>query len=264
MRFPIVVHKVPIHVMPLICFPLSSHIPRPLRCKIHADISFFASVAPQFNKSDVIPQFPTHPSPPPFSASNFHPLVYLPLPPPNLCSVSVGLMVAFVDVELVGFLYWAGLSFNSVTSINLLIAVGVAVDYSTFYAFSFMTKVGTRTERAEKALCQFGVAVFNGGFTLFLAVLPLALSQSYIFITFFKVILSISKRFYQAHGAWCADLSSQLFAYEYSYLIYHKVILIISTIPFSVISSLFFFTFCNQIRFHIHKLTNACPIPFHT
>lgn len=106
-------------------------------------------------------------------------------PPPR--SIFVGMMVAFVDVELVGFLYWAGLSFNSVTSINLLIAVGVAVDYSAFYAFSFMTKVGTNTERAEKALRAFGVAVFNGGFTLFLAVLPLALSQSYIFQTFFKV-----------------------------------------------------------------------------
>lgn len=130
---------------------------------------------------------------PPFPISNTHPLVYLPLPPPNLCSISVGLMVAFVDVELVGFLYWAGLSFNSVTSINLLIAVGVTVDYSAFYAFSFMTKVGTRAERAEEALRQFGVAVFNGGFTLFLAILPLALSQSYIFITFFKVISPISK-----------------------------------------------------------------------
>lgn len=99
-------------------------------------------------------------------------------------------MVAFVDTELIGFLHWAGLSFNSVTSINLLLAIGIAVDYSAFTAFSFMTRTGTRQERAEKALANFGVAVFNGGFTLFLAVLPAAFAISFIFQTFFKVSLS--------------------------------------------------------------------------
>jgi len=54
-------------------------------------------------------------------------------------------MVAFINVELVGFLHWAGLSFNSVTAVNLLLAIGIAVDYSAFTAFSFMTQ-GQPTE----------------------------------------------------------------------------------------------------------------------
>eukprot|EP00271_Cylindrocystis_brebissonii_P010097 TRINITY_DN26195_c0_g1_i1.p1 TRINITY_DN26195_c0_g1~~TRINITY_DN26195_c0_g1_i1.p1 ORF type:complete len:914 (+),score=150.79 TRINITY_DN26195_c0_g1_i1:253-2994(+) len=108
-----------------------------------------------------------------------------------VAAVAVGLMVVFIDVELVGFTYWMGLSFNAVTSINLLLAIGIAVDYSAFTAFSFMTRVGTRHERAGLALKHFGVAVFNGGFTLFLAILPAAKAQSFIFQTFFKMFSMI-------------------------------------------------------------------------
>ncbi|GJP64541.1 hypothetical protein CLOP_g21517 [Closterium sp. NIES-67] len=106
-------------------------------------------------------------------------------------SVLVGLMVAMIDIELMGFLYWAGLSFNAVTSINLILAIGIAVDYSAFTAYSFLSQVGTRQERARKALAHLGVAVFNGGFTMFLAVLPLALAKSFIFQTFFKMFSMI-------------------------------------------------------------------------
>eukprot|EP00475_Leptophrys_vorax_P037781 TRINITY_DN6562_c0_g2_i1.p1 TRINITY_DN6562_c0_g2~~TRINITY_DN6562_c0_g2_i1.p1 ORF type:complete len:938 (+),score=48.71 TRINITY_DN6562_c0_g2_i1:184-2997(+) len=107
------------------------------------------------------------------------------------CSVLVGLMVGAVGIELVGFLYWSGLSFNSVTSITLLLAIGIAVDYSAFIAFSFLSQVGTRQERARKALNHLGVAVFNGGFFMFLSILPLAGAKSFVFQTFFKMFAMI-------------------------------------------------------------------------
>jgi Niemann-Pick C1 protein len=92
-----------------------------------------------------------------------------------------------VDVELVGALHYLNLSFNAVTAINMLLAIGIAVDYSAFIAYSFMDSQGTRNERAQKALSRLGVAVFNGGFTVFLAIVCCAAAQSYIFRTFFKV-----------------------------------------------------------------------------
>lgn len=92
-----------------------------------------------------------------------------------------------MDVELVGSLHWLGLSFNAVTAINLLLAIGIAVDYSAFIAYSFMDSHGSRDARAKKALARLGVAVFNGGFTVFLAIVCCAGAQSYIFRTFFKV-----------------------------------------------------------------------------
>ena len=50
-------------------------------------------------------------------------------------------MVLMIDVELIGFMHWCGLTFNSVTSISLLLAIGLAVDYSAFTAFSYLNQV---------------------------------------------------------------------------------------------------------------------------
>ncbi|CAI5485919.1 unnamed protein product [Closterium sp. Naga37s-1] len=107
------------------------------------------------------------------------------------CSILVAAMVAFIGLELVGFLYWSGMGFNSVTSITVLLSVGIVVDYSAFIAFSFLSQVGSRNERARKALAHLGVAVFNGGFFMFLAVLPMCLAQSFVFQSFFKMFAMI-------------------------------------------------------------------------
>lgn len=39
-------------------------------------------------------------------------------------------MVVLCDVGVFGFMHYAGLQFNSVTCIVLVLAVGIAVDYS--------------------------------------------------------------------------------------------------------------------------------------
>ena len=54
---------------------------------------------------------------------------------------------------------------------------------------AFMTVVGTKNERAQKALTYIGPAVLNGGFSTFLAFILLANSRSHVFMTFFKVTL---------------------------------------------------------------------------
>ncbi|GAQ78788.1 putative Patched family protein [Klebsormidium nitens] len=108
-----------------------------------------------------------------------------------VAATAVGLMVLCIDVELVGALHWLGLSFNAVTAINLLLAIGIAVDYSAFIAYAFIDARGTRDERARAALARLGVAVFNGGFTVFLAIVGCAFAQSYIFRTFFKMFMAI-------------------------------------------------------------------------
>jgi hypothetical protein len=51
-----------------------------------------------------------------------------------------------------------------------------------------VSDTGTRHERSLKAVEEIGPAVFNGGFTTFLALALLGFSTSQIFLTFFKVI----------------------------------------------------------------------------
>ena len=46
---------------------------------------------------------------------------------------------------------------------------------------------GTRQERAHKSLIEIGGAVWNGGITTFLAVVPMAVAEHYIFTTIFEV-----------------------------------------------------------------------------
>ena len=92
----------------------------------------------------------------------------------------------FAEVSLVpcaGWMYFVGLTFNAVTSINMVLAVGIA--------HSFMVVRGTRHERAALALEHIGGEVFSGGATTFLAVVIAAAAEHYIFGVFFKMFSAI-------------------------------------------------------------------------
>jgi predicted RND superfamily exporter protein len=101
------------------------------------------------------------------------------------------LSIGLVDVCILGYMGHWDLNFNSVTAINLVLAVGLAIDYSAHIAHSFLTSKGSGMERAMHAVDHIGASVFNGGFSTFLAVLPLGLSKSYVFQVFFKMWLMI-------------------------------------------------------------------------
>ncbi|GIL56519.1 hypothetical protein Vafri_11858 [Volvox africanus] len=104
-----------------------------------------------------------------------------------VASLIVGTMVVLSDVGVFGFMHYANLQFNSVTCIVLVLAVGIAVDYSAHVMRAFLVSTGTRQERAHKALIEIGGAVWNGAVTTFLAVLPMATAEHYIFTTIFKM-----------------------------------------------------------------------------
>ena len=92
-----------------------------------------------------------------------------------------------------------GLTIDSVAIINLVLAIGLAVDYSCHIAHSFLQTKGTRQERVDHALEEMGTAVVHGAFSTFLAVLVLSASKSYIFRIFFKQFFGICV-FGAAHG----------------------------------------------------------------
>jgi hypothetical protein len=96
-------------------------------------------------------------------------------------------MIGLVDICILGYMSHWNLDFNSVTAINLVLAVGLAVDYSAHITHSFLVSKGSGLERAKHAVDHIGASVFNGAFSTFLAVLPLGLSKSYVFQVFFKM-----------------------------------------------------------------------------
>ena len=103
----------------------------------------------------------------------------------------VMLCVVLVDIDILGLMWLWGVSIDSVAIINLVLAIGLSVDYSVHLAHAFATAQGTRQERVEKALIDVGPAVLHGATSTFLAVAVLGLAQSYVFRTFFKQFFGI-------------------------------------------------------------------------
>lgn len=86
--------------------------------------------------------------------------------------------------------FW-GLTIDTVSCINLVLAIGLCVDYAAHVAHTFMTTPGTRDERAITTVKAIGPAVFHGGFSTFLAFIFLADSDSHVFLTFFKIFVLV-------------------------------------------------------------------------
>ena len=87
--------------------------------------------------------------------------------------------------------FW-GLTIDTVSCINLILAIGLCVDYAAHIAHTFMVKTGTKNERAAATIASIGPAVFHGGFSTFLAFIFLADSDSHVFTTFFKAIFNFN------------------------------------------------------------------------
>lgn len=90
--------------------------------------------------------------------------------------------VAACIVEILGFMYALGLVIDSVSVINLVLAVGLSVDYSAHIGHCFMVKGGpSKDQRVIESLADIGASVVNGALSTFLAVAVLLFSTSYVF-----------------------------------------------------------------------------------
>jgi len=94
----------------------------------------------------------------------------------------ITLNVAFCIIEILGFMWALGIVIDSVSVINIVLAVGLSVDYSAHIGHTFMMKGGDdRDRRALETLADMGAAVLCGATSTFLAVAVLLGSSSYVF-----------------------------------------------------------------------------------
>ena len=111
----------------------------------------------------------------------------------------VCLAVLLVDLFLIALIHFWDLTFNTVVVVNVVIAIGLAVDYSAHISHTYliieppseMTNAQKRVYKAHKALSSMGSSVFHGGFSTFLAIIALAAARSYIFEVFFRMWFGI-------------------------------------------------------------------------
>lgn len=106
-------------------------------------------------------------------------------------AIIVVIMVAFTDIVVVGYMYYVDEYFNPITAINLVLIVGIAVDYSAHIAHSFLMLDGDRLSRAKSALEHIGGEVLSGAFTTWLGIVCMVFAQHYFFKSFFKMFFAI-------------------------------------------------------------------------
>ena len=86
--------------------------------------------------------------------------------------------------------FW-GLTVDVFSCNTLVISIGLCVDFSAHIAHGFLSTSGDRTQKITATLVKIGPAVLNGGVSTLLAFILLSTSESYIFLSFFKIFFLI-------------------------------------------------------------------------
>ena len=115
-------------------------------------------------------------------------------------TIMVVLAVVLVDLFLLGLIYYWDLTMNNIIVLQLVIGLGLAVDYSAHIAHTYIiveppkeceTNAEKRMFKARVAISQMGSSVVHGAISTFLAIAVLGAAKSYIFVVFFRLWLGI-------------------------------------------------------------------------
>merc|ERR1719321_114810 len=127
-------------------------------------------------------------------------MVFMLIPKPRIaCCVCACIVLSILEV--VGFCHYWDISISGVSSIYILVCIGLAVDYSAHIAHMFKESAGSSKERAKQALVRIGPAVIQAIISTLLAVIVIGFSQSYVFRIFFKAFFLVTT-IAGAHGLW--------------------------------------------------------------
>ncbi|OLQ06473.1 Patched domain-containing protein 3 [Symbiodinium microadriaticum] len=127
-------------------------------------------------------------------------VIFALVPAPRI-AIWVVLCVALSIVDTLGFMYFWDVTISGVSTIYLLICVGLAVDYAAHIAQMFKESLGSPRERAIAAIERIGPCTFNAVTSTLLAVVVVGFSDSYVFRIFFKVLFLVVT-IAGAHGLW--------------------------------------------------------------
>ena len=102
-------------------------------------------------------------------------------------------VVSMVVVDMGGVMAMWGISLNAISLVNLVMALGISVEFCSHIVRAFTITQGMRQDRARNALIDIGASVFSGvTLTKFAGVVVLAFAQSQIFVIYyFRMYLSI-------------------------------------------------------------------------
>ncbi|XP_050391852.1 patched domain-containing protein 3 [Patella vulgata] len=116
-------------------------------------------------------------------------IIFMPHP---IMVVLVTLNMISILVGIFGFLYFWDLTLSSITMIHLIMSVGFSVDFSVHVCHGFMSSdKDNKDDMARDALKTSAAPVINGGLSSLIGICTLAGSQSYVFRSFFKIMVLV-------------------------------------------------------------------------
>lgn len=90
-----------------------------------------------------------------------------------LCAV-----ILMVGIEVFGLLPVLGIHLNAFSTTNIVLSLGMSIEFTSHIAHQFLVEAGTRKERVINAMRFMGVPMFHGAMSSILAVLFIAGSKT--------------------------------------------------------------------------------------
>jgi len=103
------------------------------------------------------------------------------------------LVLAMIVLDIMGVMALLGIQLNAISVVNLVMSIGIAVEFCVHITHAFSVSEGDRTQRSKEALTTMGASVFSGiTVTKFVGVLVLCFARSEIFeVYYFQMYLAL-------------------------------------------------------------------------
>ncbi|XP_003738183.1 NPC intracellular cholesterol transporter 1 [Galendromus occidentalis] len=109
-------------------------------------------------------------------------------------TIAIGLTISMIVSDLMGVMYMANVSLNAISLVNLVMCVGISVEFCSHIVKAFIEDdESCPIERAINAVAHTGSSVLSGiTFTKFIGVVVLFFAKSQLFVIFyFRMYLAI-------------------------------------------------------------------------
>ncbi|GER42076.1 patched family protein [Striga asiatica] len=108
-------------------------------------------------------------------------------------SAIILLVLAMIVVDLLGIMAILNIQLNALSVVNLVMSVGIAVEFCVHITHAFLVAGGDRNQRMKESLVTVGASVFSGiTLTKLVGVLVLCFSRTEVFVVYyFKMYLAL-------------------------------------------------------------------------
>ncbi|KAL3617746.1 hypothetical protein CASFOL_038067 [Castilleja foliolosa] len=103
------------------------------------------------------------------------------------------LVLTMIVVDILGIMALLDIQLNALSVVNLVMSVGIAVEFCVHITHAFLVASGDKNQRMKEALTTMGASVFSGiTLTKLVGVLVLCFSRSEVFVVYyFKMYLAL-------------------------------------------------------------------------